>query len=181
MFHGLTRRFCVQSRTALCLFFGLFSLASPSSFILILMLVFFFFLLSRTAAVCLRLAFRNLARARPLASTQRVCAAMGPQPCPGPCTDGTLTELASETVRSKWAQSEGVKWEWRTSDVQHTKCAWWRLCVPCHRLACPLPPSFVQGAGGHSQKKEALAVKVLSQTTPAAAPQSRASYLRKPQ
>ena len=81
---------------------------------------------------------RNLARARPLASSQRVCAAMGPQPCPGPCADGTLTELASETVRSKWAQSEGVKWEWRTSDVQHTKCAWWRWCVPCHRLAWPL-------------------------------------------
>ena len=139
------------------------------------------FLLSVASAVRLRFALRNLARARPLASSQRVCAAMGPQPCPGPCTDGTLTELAAETVRSKWAQSEGVKWEWRTSDVQHTKCAWWRLCVPCHRLAWPLPPSFVQGAGGHSQKKEALAVKVLSQTTPAAAPQSRASYLRKPQ
>jgi hypothetical protein len=63
---------------------------------------------------------------------------MGPQPCPDQCAKGTLSELASETSRSKWAHSEGVKWEWRTSEVQHTKCAWWRLCVPCHRLAWPL-------------------------------------------
>ena len=26
--------------------------------------------------------------------------------------------------------SEVFKWEWRTSEVQYTKCAWWRLCVP---------------------------------------------------
>jgi hypothetical protein len=93
---------------------------------------------SASSFCCLRLAFRNLARARPLGSSQRVCAAMGPQPCPGPCADGTVKELVSETLRGKWAHSEGVKWEWRTSDVQHTKCAWWRLGVPCHRLAWPL-------------------------------------------
>ena len=49
---------------------------------------------------------------------------MGAQHCPGPCANGTLTELASETSRGKWAHSEGVRWEWRTSDVQHAKCAW---------------------------------------------------------
>ena len=50
---------------------------------------------------------------------------MGPQRCPGPCAKGTLTELASETLRSKWADSEGVKWGLRASEVQHTKCTWW--------------------------------------------------------
>jgi hypothetical protein len=112
--------------------FAFFGFLSSSSFC---------FLLSGAAAVCLRLAFRNLARARPLGSSQRVCAAVGPQPCPGPCANGTVTELASETLRGKWAHSEGVKWEWRTSEVQHAKCAWWRLRVQCHRLATATAPA----------------------------------------
>jgi hypothetical protein len=64
---------------------------------------------------------------------------MGPQKCGGPCgVDKVTGELENAPLREKWSADEGVKWEWRASECQTTSCAWWRLCVPCHRLAWPL-------------------------------------------
>ena len=41
--------------------------------------------------------------------------------------DETIPRVESYCFMSP---SEVFKWEWRTSEVQYTKCAWWRLCVP---------------------------------------------------
>ena len=46
---------------------------------------------------------------------------------------GNRNRSRPRAARPPTRTTEGVKWEWRTSEVQHTKCAWWRLCVPRHR------------------------------------------------
>ena len=64
---------------------------------------------------------------------------MGPHKCPGPVCRGrrNLTELATKSLQDTWAESEGLKWEWRSHESQPTLCAWWRLCEECHKVAWP--------------------------------------------
>jgi hypothetical protein len=64
---------------------------------------------------------------------------MGPRKCPGPVCRGRkkLAELATASLQKTWAESEGLKWEWRSHESQPTLCVWWRLCEDCHKLAWP--------------------------------------------
>ena len=68
---------------------------------------------------------------------------MAPPPCFG-CkatkkehsTWAKSSEL-SEDMQLRWAAEEGYKWYWSSDN-----CAWWTLCVLCHRAAWPLDKRY---------------------------------------
>ena len=68
---------------------------------------------------------------------------MAPPPCFGckvtkkdPKTWTKSSEL-SEDMQLRWAAEEGYKWYWSSDN-----CAWWTLCVSCHRTAWPLDKRY---------------------------------------
>jgi hypothetical protein len=47
--------------------------------------------------------------------------------------DAATTELESPSLRTTWAEHEGVCWAWHTDTA-----AYWLLCLSCHRAAWPM-------------------------------------------
>ena len=52
---------------------------------------------------------------------------MGPPMCPNCPWGRKCSELVSQSMRDKWARSEGSKWAWGRDG-----CAWFILCQKCH-------------------------------------------------
>ncbi len=62
------------------------------------------------------------------------------------CDRHWLTELRTPSLRSRWADEEGIKWGWRTSGK-----AFWFLCDFCHKQAWPADSRSNNGASHPGQ------------------------------